>query len=285
MEPLTCNSCNTPLSPNSTGLLICPHCNSPLPPSNNPDPLHQNPSDSTTPFPFPTVTASDDNFLLDSPYLHRLIHHLTHSNHSSSPSTTTTYRHQSPTSRSAIDAIPTVTITSEFLHIDPLVLCAVCKDQFLIDDETKQLPCKHMYHPDCILPWLSNHNSCPVCRFRLPKEAGGGDVKLRRRSRSRVFRFQDLMEDVDDEAMLGIGFRNFHHQFLQSEVNPETMLPFTHIGQTVDSDQTDHLGHVSGWPDWPVNTVDVDGALNSANLDISCLGLKFRRIRGSLGVD
>ncbi|KAJ6777895.1 E3 UBIQUITIN-PROTEIN LIGASE PRAJA [Salix koriyanagi] len=51
--------------------------------------------------------------------------------------------------------------------MDPMLVCAVCKDQFLIDVEAKQLPCSHLYHPDCILPWLSNHNSCPLCRFQL----------------------------------------------------------------------------------------------------------------------
>ncbi|XP_076955760.1 uncharacterized protein LOC143630713 [Bidens hawaiensis] len=208
--------------------------------------------------PTPQNPSSDtDNFLLDRPYLHRLIHHLTYDTSSSSSSS----RCHSPTLKSAIDAIPRVTITQAFLDIDPMdrSLCAVCKEQFVVNDEMNQLPCKHMYHPDCILPWLSNHNSCPVCRFQMPKETVNRGMR-----RSRVFRFRDLVEDVDDEVMLGIGFNNLENRYLESET-----MSFD-IGQTVevdvlpDSDRMDGVENASGWRNWPVNGADVGDGRNAS---------------------
>ncbi|KAJ4711712.1 RING/U-box superfamily protein [Melia azedarach] len=46
--------------------------------------------------------------------------------------------------------------------------CAICKDEFSVHSEAKELPCKHLYHSECILTWVSNHSSCPLCRFQLP---------------------------------------------------------------------------------------------------------------------
>lgn len=34
--------------------------------------------------------------------------------------------------------------------------CSVCKDCFSVGDEAIVLPCNHLYHPDCILPWLKD---------------------------------------------------------------------------------------------------------------------------------
>ncbi|MED6119519.1 hypothetical protein PIB30_012710 [Stylosanthes scabra] len=74
-----------------------------------------------------------------------------------------------PASSSAIAALPVVRLAREQLASDPN--CAICKDEFEVDGEVRELPCKHFYHCDCILPWLRIHNTCPVCRYELPVAA------------------------------------------------------------------------------------------------------------------
>ncbi|KAL2557295.1 RING-H2 finger C1A [Forsythia ovata] len=76
-----------------------------------------------------------------------------------------------PAPRSAIDAMPTVKITQRHLSTDSH--CPVCKDKFELGTEARQMPCNHIYHSDCITPWLVQHNSCPVCRLELPSQASG----------------------------------------------------------------------------------------------------------------
>ncbi|KAJ9553500.1 hypothetical protein OSB04_017545 [Centaurea solstitialis] len=80
-----------------------------------------------------------------------------------------------PASKAAIEALPTIEIGE--IHISKESHCAVCKDPFELRTEAKEMPCRHLYHSDCILPWLNLRNSCPVCRHELPsdnQESGGG---------------------------------------------------------------------------------------------------------------
>ncbi|CAM8912963.1 unnamed protein product [Rhodiola kirilowii] len=76
-----------------------------------------------------------------------------------------------PASRSSIDAIPIVSISQTHLLSEPQ--CPVCQDTFELGIEVRQMPCNHFYHSDCIVPWLSRHNTCPVCRQELPQTFRG----------------------------------------------------------------------------------------------------------------
>ncbi|KAI4334549.1 hypothetical protein L6164_019228 [Bauhinia variegata] len=73
-----------------------------------------------------------------------------------------------PASKAAVESMPTIEIVED--HVGTDAHCAVCKEAFELGSEAREMPCKHIYHSDCILPWLSLRNSCPVCRHQLPSD-------------------------------------------------------------------------------------------------------------------
>jgi E3 ubiquitin-protein ligase RNF115/126 len=87
-----------------------------------------------------------------------------------------------PATQSSIDAMPSVKITQRHLSGDSH--CPVCKEKFELGSEAREMPCKHLYHCDCIVPWLEQHNSCPVCRYELPTQGSSGASCSRSRSTS-----------------------------------------------------------------------------------------------------
>ncbi|KAG5631872.1 hypothetical protein H5410_003589, partial [Solanum commersonii] len=48
--------------------------------------------------------------------------------------------------------------------------CPICMVEFGIDSKASQLPCKHFFHNDCIVTWLINNNTCPLCRHNYHKK-------------------------------------------------------------------------------------------------------------------
>ncbi|KAF5737178.1 E3 ubiquitin-protein ligase RING1-like [Tripterygium wilfordii] len=75
---------------------------------------------------------------------------------------------QPPASKAAIESLPIVKIVAG--HVNAETHCAVCREPFELNTDAREMPCKHIYHSDCILPWLSIRNSCPLCRQELPSE-------------------------------------------------------------------------------------------------------------------
>uniref|UniRef100_A0A3Q3M0L7 RING-type E3 ubiquitin transferase n=2 Tax=Mastacembelus armatus TaxID=205130 RepID=A0A3Q3M0L7_9TELE len=70
-----------------------------------------------------------------------------------------------PADRERIKSLPTISITDE--HVGAGLECPVCKEDYSVEESVRQLPCNHLFHNDCIVPWLEQHDTCPVCRKSL----------------------------------------------------------------------------------------------------------------------
>ncbi|OQS00168.1 hypothetical protein THRCLA_06173 [Thraustotheca clavata] len=49
--------------------------------------------------------------------------------------------------------------------------CVVCLESFTNEDtHLVELPCHHVFHRSCLFPWLTSHDECPLCRYKLPRD-------------------------------------------------------------------------------------------------------------------
>lgn len=55
--------------------------------------------------------------------------------------------------------------------------CVICKEEMKQGRDVCELPCTHLFHWMCILPWLRKTNTCPCCRFRLPSDDISGEIE------------------------------------------------------------------------------------------------------------
>ncbi|KAH7649798.1 ring domain [Cryptosporidium bovis] len=81
-----------------------------------------------------------------------------------------------PASVQVVEQLPRETVSeSNIAKIKLGGPCAVCQDEYNVGDEVMGLTrdvevCPHIFHVNCLMPWLNQHNSCPVCRFELPTD-------------------------------------------------------------------------------------------------------------------
>ncbi|XP_048320132.1 E3 ubiquitin-protein ligase RDUF2-like [Ziziphus jujuba] len=63
--------------------------------------------------------------------------------------------------------------SSQISHSDSVnqyggvAVCAVCLEELSVGIEATCTPCSHLYHEICILNWLHNSTTCPLCRFQM----------------------------------------------------------------------------------------------------------------------
>ncbi|KAL3278239.1 hypothetical protein HHI36_013577 [Cryptolaemus montrouzieri] len=70
-----------------------------------------------------------------------------------------------PLCKHLIDSLPVVQIEEE--QVRKKLQCSVCWEDFILNEDVRQLPCTHVYHECCIRPWLELHGTCPICRQNL----------------------------------------------------------------------------------------------------------------------
>lgn len=63
------------------------------------------------------------------------------------------------------------------LHFDS-GLCAICLEIYEDDDVVRGLVCGHVFHSDCVDPWLIRRRACcPICKRDYYRETGRGDAE------------------------------------------------------------------------------------------------------------
>lgn len=80
-----------------------------------------------------------------------------------------------PAAPSTISSLPKRNLTDKDLEGNKKVInkngeeemkgeCSVCMDDVGVGEEMVFLPCNHWFHETCASAWLSEHDSCPICR-------------------------------------------------------------------------------------------------------------------------
>ncbi|GAB2288991.1 hypothetical protein Dimus_023294 [Dionaea muscipula] len=106
-----------------------------------------------------------------------------------------------PAAKSVIENLPIVEFVNTSL-LDDEILCAICKDEFSVEEKARQLPCCHYYHGDCIAPWLRIRNTCPVCRYELPTD----DPDYEYRKRGWTTTEEDNAGGFAQDSEIGVDF-------------------------------------------------------------------------------
>lgn len=74
-------------------------------------------------------------------------------------------RKPAPLSKKLLDSLKNKNITVDMICDQPC--CPICSEDYILGEIATQLPCTHIYHKACVMPWLEQKRTCPICRFEL----------------------------------------------------------------------------------------------------------------------
>ena len=92
-----------------------------------------------------------------------------------------------PAAQSEIKKLNKYTLTKDKLYkFGNENTCSVCKEDFIIGNKMMDLPCNHYFHEECLMPWLNQHDSCPICRFELKTDDDDYEKMKLQRNRNNI---------------------------------------------------------------------------------------------------
>ncbi|KAJ8550786.1 hypothetical protein K7X08_000156 [Anisodus acutangulus] len=126
-------------------------------------------------------------------------------------------RRAPPTAVSVLNNLPRLVVKEDHEQLDSLS-CAICKDSLFVGTVVNRLPCSHLYHPSCILPWLVLRNSCPLCRYELPTDDLDYEYRKQRASSNLVIHRTPQHEINEDGSLYSTDGENdeFGHGITES---------------------------------------------------------------------
>lgn len=74
-------------------------------------------------------------------------------------------RKSAPLTKRMLDSLKNTNITVDMICCQPC--CPICSEDYILGEIATLLPCTHVYHRACVLPWLEQKRTCPICRFEL----------------------------------------------------------------------------------------------------------------------
>ena len=80
-----------------------------------------------------------------------------------------------PATEEALKNLERKPVSKEMLSHESKTECSICIDDINEGDVVLFLPCKHWFHEDCVVMWLKEHNTCPICRTPIEKNDRGAN--------------------------------------------------------------------------------------------------------------
>lgn len=75
-----------------------------------------------------------------------------------------------------IETFPVGKITKH--QVEQKFQCSICCEDFILEENVRNLPCQHRYHEYCLRRWLRSHSTCPNCRRQLSVNENSATVTV-----------------------------------------------------------------------------------------------------------